>query len=72
MVCLRNALRKLDLDIVIVDDESWRLIWAVDLPECLPELLWRLHRNEPGWLVGEQRHVRVEEDGDFADDMDEF
>lgn len=23
-----------------------------------PKLLWRLHRNEPGWFVGEQRQVR--------------
>lgn len=28
------------------------------------EARWRLHRNDPGCDVGEQRHVRIGDDGD--------
>lgn len=59
MICMRKAFRRLALVNVFV---SSLLIFTVDLPpQGRREPRWRLHRKEPGWAVGEQRHV-LEED----------
>ena len=54
MICMRKALRRLVFVIVF---SSTLFIFAVDLPPGFRYPRWRLHRKEPGWAVGEHRHV---------------
>lgn len=61
MMCRRNALTALAfaytvssncaLVMVVIDDDD-------DLAEALRRFRWKLQRKEPGWVVGEQRHLR--------------
>lgn len=46
-------------EFVIADLRAFSLFDGYDdVPAWLGEFLWRPHRNEPGWFVGEHIHVR--------------
>lgn len=72
MICITNAFMvfnsAFDVSEVGRDSVNLRstgLTSAVDFAGDLRELLCRLHRKEPWWVVGEQRHGRdFEEEGE--------
>lgn len=64
MICIRNAFMRLAFGVIFNDILDLDSVWAPvddDLVENLREPRCRLQRKEPGWVVGAQRHVRVDE-----------
>lgn len=74
MICIRNAFIRLVFDVMFNNIFDLDSLWAPvddDLVENLREPRCRLQRKEPGWVVGAQRHVRVDDD-ELLVAMDDF